>query len=63
MMKVSKIELGGKTITLPYPIYLDETELGNAEIIIEKISKYDWPQKRQAEYNSLCQQIREFLND
>lgn len=62
-MKVSKIEINSKTITLPYPVYLDEAELGNAEIIIEKISKYDWPQKRQTEYNSLCNQIREFLND
>ncbi len=61
-MKVSKIQINSKTTTLPYPIYLDEAELGDAEIIIKKISKYDWPQKRQTEYNNLCNEIKKYLS-
>ena len=62
-MKISRIELQGKTTQLPFPIYLKENEIDNAEIIIKKLSKHEWSPDRKEEFLRICEQIREFLND
>ena len=60
-MKVSKIQVNNKTITLPFPIYIEEDEI-SADVLIDKLSKYDWPENRQSDFNYICEEIKKVLN-
>ena len=49
-----------KEFDLPFPIYLEEAKPVKPEVVINMISKYDWPKEKQEEYKTLCEMLRAY---
>ena len=64
-IKVTKVvfEEKQKEFDLPFPIYLEEFKSIKPEALINKISKYDWPEDKKDVYQALCTEIRTWATE